>query len=191
LIDFQPVPDSSLQDNSLFVSKKEISVLDTVAFRINNWSRNRYHITRLLPLGNANQHIGFDAQYNACLINETPLSVVPLTKSKIHLRVTSPPVATTDSSWYLQLGAFRDRTNALQSYEKLRRDGVPVFVDSNDLYRIKFGGFTDKFAALNITEQMDLEGWFIYERTVPGTHLEQFHVGTERYLIREGIIRKE
>ncbi|MCK4940467.1 SPOR domain-containing protein [candidate division WOR-3 bacterium] len=191
LIDFQTFPAAYDHRGSLLWSRDAIVNLDTMVLRPHDWLENNHNIIQVLPLASQSHQIGFDSHNNTYLMNLQPLAALPLEKYRTRLKAAAPIVAMADSLWYLQLGAFSNRANALLSHDELRKDGIPVFVDSADLYRIKFGGFTDKLAALNIIERLSLDGWFIYGHKMPHTESGEFYVGTERYLIQDGVIRKE
>jgi hypothetical protein len=191
LIDFQTFPDAHGHRGSLLWSEDAIVNLDTIVLRPLDWLENNHNITQVLQLTSPSHGIGFDHHNNPYLMNLQPLAALPLEKHRMHLKAASPVVAMADSLWYMQLGAFSSRANALLSRDQLRKDGIPVFVDSADLYRVKFGGFTDKLAALNIIERLSLDGWFTYEHKMPHMDSEEFYVGAEKYLIQDGIVRKE
>lgn len=191
LIDFQAFPAAHDHQGSLLWSTEAIVNLDTIVLRPSDWLENNDKITHLPPLINQSHSIGFDNAQNTYLMSLQPLATLPLEKHRAHLRRVSPIVATADSLWYMQLGAFSSPANALLSHDKLRQDGIPVFVDSTDLYRVKFGGFEDKLAALNIIERLSLDGWFIYEHKMSYIRSEEFYVGPDKYVIQDGVVRKE
>jgi hypothetical protein len=191
LIDFQSLPAAHDHMGSLVWSTEAIVNLDTIVLRPSDWLENNDRITHLLPLIGQSHGIRFENDQNTYLMSLRPLAALPLEKHRAHLRRVSPIVATADSLWYMQLGAFSNPVNALLSHDKLREDGIPVFVDSTDLYRVKFGGFKDKLAALNIIERLSLDGWFIYEHKMSYIRSEEFYVGPDKYSIQDGVIRKE
>lgn len=191
LIDFQTLHGKHDHKGSLLWNGDGILELDTCVLRPGDWLENDHDINRFLPLTDQSHQVGFDNENNIYLVNLRPLAAQPMEKYQTHLTTPSPAVAVADSFWYLQLGAFSNRANAIISYDQLRNNGIPVFVDSTDLYRVKFGGFTDKFAALSIIERLSLDGWFIYEHIIPHTDSEEFYVGAEKYVIENGIVGKE
>ena len=191
IIDFQTLPGRHDRRGALLWSRDGIFNLDTTVLRPSDWLENDHNIDKFIPLAGMHHQVGFDNKNNTYLMNLRPLAARPMEKYRTHLTAASPVITRADSLWYLQLGAFSSSDNAFTSYNLLRDNGIPVFVDSTDLYRIKFGGFTDKFVALNIIERLDLDGWFTFEYTVPSTNSEEFYVGTEKYVIQDGIVRKE
>jgi hypothetical protein len=191
LIDFQTLPGAHSRRGSLLWSRDGILNLDTIVLRPCDWLENDHNINQFLPLTDMRHQVGFDNKNNTYLMNLRPLAAQPMEKYRLHLTAAPPAVTRADSLWYLQMGAFSSQENALISYNLLRDSGIPVFVDSTDLYRIKFGGFTDKFAALNIIERLNLDGWFILEHTISRTNSEEFYVGAEKYVIQDGVVRKE
>jgi hypothetical protein len=191
LIDFQPLPVTYGHRGSLFWTNDVIVELDETVLRTQGWLRNDQSIVRLFSTYDSNHDIGTDAQSNLYLMNRDPLNVSRLAKSRTPLQEATPRLAGVDSLWYLQIGAFYSPANALRRHDELRRNGIPVVIDSTDLYRVKFGGFTDKLAALDVTEKMNLEGWFVYEHKMLTNGSEEFYAGSDRYCIRDGVVKKE
>jgi hypothetical protein len=191
VIDFQPIPIVRVYAGLVVLKDDAIIGLDSVTLRPNDWMSNRHNIDQIYPCAYRYHAVGVDVENNFYLLDQDPLAVLPMKKNIIQLK-ERPQLATIgDSLWYLQLGAFSDPINALHTSKELREQGLPVFIDSTDLYRIKFGGFIDKFAALSIIEKMKIEGWFVYQRRMPSSRSEEFYVGTERYIIENGVVRKE
>jgi len=191
IIEFQPIPMACVYASSILLNDDAIIGLDNITLRPNDWMNNRRKIVRLYPCAYPDQAVGIDTGKNFYLLDQGPLAVMPVKKNIIQLREKPRVVATSDSLWYLQLSAFSDPINAQHVSKELREQGLPVFIDSTDLYRVKFGGFVDKFAALSIIEEMDIVGWFVYQPRVPSSRFEEFYVGTERYIIERGVVRKE
>jgi hypothetical protein len=191
IIEFQPIPIVSDHSRSLFLNDDAIISLDKTTLRPNDWMINRHKIARLYPCAYSERAVGIDIRRNFYLLAQNPLSVAPMKKSRVQLAEKPWVAATSDSLWYLQLGAFSDPINAQHASKELREQGLPVFIDSTDLYRVKFGGFIDKFAALSIVKELNIVGWFVYQPRVPRTLLDEFYVGTERYIIENGVVRKE
>jgi hypothetical protein len=191
VIDFQPIPLARGPNGSLFLYRDAIVGLDSTAMRTNGWFANTSGIIELYDLAKCNHELGIDAHGNLYLVRQQPISVEPLTASRTPLTRISAAQLVSDSIWYFQLAAFSNLTNALGVYDEFRQTGLPVFIDSTELYRIKFGGFKDKFDGLEIADKLKLNGWFVYENKVPGVNSGEFHIGTEKYIIQDGLIRRE
>ena len=191
MIDFQPIPVAYDQGGSFLRTSDAIVHLDEDVLRTGGWMRNNHSIVRLFSTYNSNHEIGIDAQSNLYLMSRDPLNIMRLAKSEAHLKETTPRPAGIDSLWYLQIGAFSSSANALHRHDELRGNGIPVVIDSSDLYRVKFGGFTNKPVALDITEKLKLDGWFVYEKKMLIRGFEEFYAGPDRYSIRDGVVKKE
>jgi hypothetical protein len=191
LIDFQPILLGHSQDDALVLGQEAVVCLDDMALRPNGYLPNQEQIVQSYPCANCDFELGIDRMHNFYLLSKEPLEIKPLAKKGMELRTSTPAPAAADSLWYLQIGAFASAINAAQVYDELRDRGIPVFVDSTALYRVKFGGFTDKLSGLNIAERMNLKGWFVYEQRTAAIKFEEFHVGPEKFSIRDGIVRKE
>jgi len=191
LIDFQPLPGVRNTCASAVVTDEAIFWLDALTFRVCGWLRNSNRIIQLLRDAGSDRIIGIDPGGGMYAIENTPARATRLRNYRRVLAqvVTSSPRA--DSLWYVQLGAFSDQANALLMYEEFRSSGIPVFVDTADLYRIKFGGFTDKPAALDVVEAMKLDGWLVFQPIKYRDESAIFYVGVEKFIINEGIVRKE
>lgn len=189
--DFLPLPGQQDHQGSVVLTDKAIVVIDTTVFRVTGWLTNGHVITRLLPGTGKAHEFGADRSNNLFLIQKYPMTVTPL---RVHGRMPDQMVIASrqaDSLWYVQLGAFSSRANAWQMHDELRTRGLPVFVDSADLYRVKFGGMTDKPSALHLADKLNLEGWLVFEQKVPGRERESFYVDRDKYFIDDGIVRKE
>jgi hypothetical protein len=191
VIDFQPIPYTLNQAGFLVLSQEAIIGFDNTALRPNGWLMNQQNIVQIYPCANSDYDLAVDPQDNIYLVRQEPLHITPLARNKVQLRRVATSRVVSDSCWYLQLAAFSDPVNAQHAYEELLRKGLPAFIDSADLYRIKFGGFPDKFTGIQIAEKMDLSGWFVYEHRSVRKQFGAFSAGTERYIIQEGIIKKE
>ena len=191
VIDFQPIPQTFTRGGLVGLSHTAIVGFDSTTLRPEGWLTNDQNIVQLHPFAGLHHDIGTDAQNNYYLIAHKPISVTPLRLYKAQLQWAMPPLTASDSLWYLQLGAFSNPANALEEQEAFRQEGLPVFIDSTDLYRVKLGGFSDKNSGFDIADKLDLKGWFVYERKLSSTQREAFYVGAEKYLIQDGEIRKE
>ncbi len=191
MIDCQPIPQRLAQAENIYLTKSAIVTLDTVTFRPNAWLENKYGVCTLLSANGSGREIGADAEGLLYRIALDESAVTPIEKRRWRPEQAVAQPVSPDSLWYVQLGAFTDRTNALHMYEDMRRSGVPVLLDSTDLYRVRFGGFPDKSMALDLIERMHLEGWLIHGRKMPNPRIESFAVDSERYTIVDGVVRKE
>ena len=191
IVDFQPVQSLLHISGTVILTKDAILWMDTLTMRIIGMRHNNYGINALFHDSYANHVIGMDGQGRTYLVQNTPRNLVPLTRQRRTLIPALPLAGGVDSLWYLQLGAFSEPANALHTYEEFRRKGVPVIVDSADLYRIRFGGFTDKVIALDLLQKMELNGWLVYEKKLRSGSGQVFSVGNEYFIIENGIVRKE
>ncbi len=191
MVDFQPVQSLLHISGTVMLTKDAIFWMDTLTMRIIGMQHNNYGITALFRDSDANHVIGMDGQGRTYLIQNSPGSLLPLTRQRRILIPALPLAAGVDSLWYLQLSAFSEPANALHAYEEFRRKGVPVIVDSADLYRIRFGGFTDKLTALDLLEKMELNGWLVFQKKLRSGSGEVFSVGNEDFVIENGVVRKE
>lgn len=111
-------------------------------------------------------------------------------KEKIVMAVQSVGHTDIDSLWYFQTGAFTTAENAQNSYNTLRRIGLPVYIDTSELYRVKLGGFSNKVDALNFVESTGLNGWFVFQARIHRIERTEFYVGTTTYIFEDGIITR-
>lgn len=190
-IDFQPAPGRLDHSGSVMLTRNEIVILDTNVLRTNVSIENDLGISRLLPGTGSAYGIGTDWRKNLYLIQTDPPTVSSLNIHRRQLEYAVVSKASVDSLWYLQLAAFANRSNAFAMYSDMRAKGVPVIVDSATLYRVKFGGFSDKLMALDLIDRMQVEGWLVYEPRLPDTKSEVFYVDSERFSIIDGVVRKE
>lgn len=191
IIDFQPIPQVFTRSGLLALSRTAIVGFDSTTLRPDGWLLNDQNIVELHACVDSYRGIGTDPRDNHYLIEHAPMSITPLGMAKVHLEWAAPPLAKSDSLWYLQLGAFSNPVNALEEHNALREKGLPVFIDSTNLYCVKLGGFSDKHAGLDIADKANLQGWFVYERKLSNKQHDAFYVGAEKYLIQDGVIRKE
>jgi hypothetical protein len=191
VIDFQPIAQTFTLNGFLALNHKAIIRIDSTTLRPEAWKANDQGIIKLYPHACSYHVIGTDSQDNYYLIDHESLRITRLRLKKTQLKRTAPRLAASDSLWYLQLGAFSNPDNALEEHIAFRQSGLPVFIDSTALYRIKLGGFLDKHSGLVIADKMNLQGWFVYEPILSKDQQEEFYVGADRYLIKDGIIKKE
>ena len=191
LIDFQPLTGIHSICKSIILTDDGVFWLDSLTFRISEWLQNHDHMTQLYADVSSDRIIGIDVHDEMHLIEKSPGCVLKLTNHRRDLAQNLPASPRVDSLWYLQLAAFTDPSNARQMYEEFREKDIPVFIDTADLYRIKFGGFTDKPLALDLQEKMELDGWLVFEPRKYGDNSDVFYVGVERFVIDKGIVGKE
>jgi DedD protein len=77
--------------------------------------------------------------------NSTEIPVVKPVKPKTEL-----------SRWYIQAGTFSKKENALSLMERLRKQGLPVTMETaKGLYRLKVGPSLEKKRALEMKAKLD------------------------------------
>lgn len=191
ILDFQPLTVHAFDQGPVALTGRAIIVLDTTVCRVAGWLENDRALVRFLPTAGTVHEFAVDRSNGLFMIQADPLAVIPLTVRRQRPEPIKAAAAPEDSLWYVQLGAFADRANAGHLRDVLRARGVPAFVDSSDLYRVKFGGITDKGAALHLAERLGLEGWLVLARKSPGVPPATFHVDQDKYVIEDGVVRKE
>ena len=194
VVDFQPMAmnGSTYEGEFLFLAEDGLLHIDTLTLRVKQFSQNIWNITRLFSIDCLNNYaIAIDHKNGFYFIDIRSLCVEPMTVKKIPFREIIHSRLKADSLWYFQLGAFTNYDNALTAYKQISQRGIPVFIDSTDLYRIKFGGFLDKTTAIEIIEKIDFNGWFMIQERIEKEGFVEFFAGSERYIFEDGIIRKE
>jgi len=195
LLDFQPVllQEKEVYEKFTFLTKSGIVHLDSLTLRPKLLLENDNKITKLLHTDYPNYVFGLDANYNFYLIDTYRLTIKEIKEKRLIAKTIEPLVHSTyaDSLWYFQLGAFAHIENAFEMYNKLRHNNIPVFIDSTNLYRLKFGGFQDKIVATEIIENAHLNGWFIFQPRFEIKDTIEFMIGREKYIFEDGIIRED
>jgi len=193
VIDFQAITfeEKSINDKFILLTKKGIVFLDSLTLRPKGFFHVIQRIKKLLMIQapHAQYVIMLDTHYRLQIINIASMEIQSITKKKMVAKeaaLIAP--ARTDSLWYFQLGAFANYENAVEMYNNVKNN-IPVFIDSADLYRVKFGGFHDKMSAIEIIGNLD--GWFLFHEKVEQASTIQFSVDAEKYILEDGIIRKE
>lgn len=76
----------------------------------------------------------------------------------------------------VQVGAFSSMDNAVRLTEKLQQDGLNAyhFIDSSDLYKVRFGNYPTRQAALTAAERLKARGlilvyYIVTPRLIPAT----------------------
>jgi len=195
VIDFQAITfeEKSINDKFILLTKKGIVFLDSLTLRPKGFFHVIQRIKKLLTIQapHVQYVIMLDTHYRLQAINIASMEIQSMVKKKIVAKeaaLIAP--ARTDSLWYFQLGAFANYENAIEMYNNVKNT-IPVFIDSTDLYRVKFGGFHDKMSAIEIINRSNLDGWFLFHEKIEQANTIQFSVDAEKYILEDGIIRKE
>ena len=194
LIDFQPISVSReiYSSEYLFLVDDGLILIDTLTLMIRQFSPNTEGIVRLFESDHLNNYaFAIDGENNFYSIDIDSLKIEPMVKKRAQFKKIVPMTTKTDSSWYLQLGAFTSFENAMKMYNHISQSGIPIIIDSTDFYRIKFGGFYDKITAMELVEKIDLAGWLVFQKKIEQKDIIEFYAGSERYILKDGIIRKE
>ena len=195
VIDFQAVTleERSSNDKFVLLTKRGIVFLDSLTFRPKGFFPVIQRIKKLSTIHapHAKYVIVLDTHYHLRAINIASMETQSIVKEKVAAKEVAFIVPSrTDSLWYFQLGAFANYENAVEMYNNLKNT-IPVFIDSTDLYRVKFGGFHDKMSAIEIISRSNLDGWFLFHEKIEQKDTIQFFVDTENYILEDGVIRKE
>jgi hypothetical protein len=195
LIDFQPVNINvnNVDDTFIFLTDKGILHLDSLTLRPITFKKNDKNIVRLIPINNSGYALAIDTHHSFYSVNINTMDMEPsmIKIKKFEKILPKPPAVSSDSLWYFQLGAFVQYNNAIDMLSTFRQNNLPAFIDTTELYRIKLGGFRDKTIALNIIEKSDLDGWFIFQESIKQQGRIEFFVGTDKYILEDGVIKKE
>ncbi len=191
LIDFQPLFMEGYRFKNFFIyNKKELLYIDTLTLRVKSKIENRIYIKNLYPLNQVGYAVAEDREHNLYLLRNDSLSFLPLSTREIALIRINYPEPKTDSLWYIQLGAFRTPDYAQKMLEDYLSHGLPVFIDSSDLYRLKLGGFEQKRDAVAFIENSNIEGWFTPGKRPTRTEDIEFTINNQKYYLKNGIIKK-
>lgn len=87
-------------------------------------------------------------------------SVPPVKKTTAEPKTETSKASKGLSRWYIQAGSFGKKENALARLEELRKQGLPVLMETQDtekgtLYRLKVGPQLDKKRALDIRNRLN------------------------------------
>lgn len=192
VIDFQPLAldEHYCADKYLFFVKNGIVYVDSLTLRIKKRNQVNKELIKLFHIDSMNNFIALDTDDNFYLLEDGFSWLRPMQKREAVLKKIELPVSSIDSLWYFQVGAFENQGHALALYDSLRQNNIPVFIDTSDLYRIKFGGFKDKMNAMKLITEMRLHGWFIFQQKMRLGKREEFYVGTQKYILEEGVIQR-
>jgi len=90
-------------------------------------------------------------------------TIKPATGKPVFIPETKPPVKTTPSltRWYIQAGSFSKKENAVSLSESLRKQGMPVLLETIEVpekgtfYRLRVGPELDKKRATAMKQKLD------------------------------------
>jgi hypothetical protein len=101
------------------------------------------------------------------------------------------PAADTAFFWYIQIGAFGSRDNAVRTQESYLGRGLPAVLEETDMCRVKIGGFKDKETARYFVDAGGLTGWLVLQQKIESRENIIFSLNSENYRFNNGIITKE
>ncbi len=190
-VDFQPVTlEVKWYDNLTFLSSDRIILIDSLALRIKSILPNDCNLTKIFRL-DERRKLGINKENSLFLIDKKNSMISRVELNIISAKLPSSPFIKDDSLYYIQFGAFRKLTHAISLFDSLNSMGIPAFIDSTDLYRVKLGGFFDKRGAIEILEESRLNGWIGYQKKIAGLKFNKFCLNNNRYTLKDGIITKE
>jgi hypothetical protein len=194
LIDFQPIPieNQEVVERFLFLTEHGIVLLDSLTLRPKVIFKGAVEFARLFRVqsDDYNYALALDQNGSFHLLNLNTMVMISMIEAedRIPEKTAGLSTAASDSLWYFQVGAFSNNDNARQMYEEIRQRNIPVCIDSTDLYRVKFGGFQNKFKAIDIVEKANLDGWFVFQNKIEQINDVEFSIGIEKYMLKNGII---
>lgn len=193
VIDFQPlaIDEHCCRNKYLFVVNNGIVQIDSLTLRIKRRNEIEKNLVKLFHFDPLNTTIAMDVDYNFYVLDDEDSRLRPIKKRITVLEEIEAPVHGADSVWYFQVGAFVNQKYAIELYDSLRQSNIPVFIDSTDFYRIKFGGFEDKINAMKLIEEINLHGWFVFQQKIKREKREEFYVGSKKYIVEDGVIRRK
>ena len=196
IIDFQPIPiaKQEIVEKFLLVTDNGVVYLDSLTLRPKKIFKGELNFLKLFRVQSeqSDYSLTLDQNNNFYLLDLTMMTSISMTESedKMHEKIIETIPVSTDSIWYYQVGAFSGYNNARQLLDQLKERNIPVFIDSTDLYRVKFGGFYDRSKATEIIEQLNLDGWFVFQGKIEQLNDIEFSIGIERYILKNGIITR-
>ncbi|MGB3340772.1 MAG: SPOR domain-containing protein [bacterium] len=194
IIDFQPLPltKQEIVEKFLFVTDHGIVYLDSLTLRPKKIFKGKSDFLKLFRVQSerSDYSLALDQNDDFHLLDLSLMTSISLTESedKMTEKITELKPVSTDSIWYFQVGAFSNYHNAQQMITELRQRNIPVFIDSTGLYRVKFGGFYDKSKAIELIEQINLDGWFVFQNKIEQMDDVEFSIGIEKYMLKNGVI---
>ena len=192
LRDFQPAyaKNSNAFSNYVFLTESGLLYVDPLTLRI-KWLRSDLkEISMVTPLDDVS-NVGFTKSNSIYLIGKDSAAVVPLSAFQVIPEKRIAMNSSGDSLWYLQFAAFSGLANARAFGDSLNNEGLPVIVDSTDLYRVKLGGFFDNDVGLELLERSNLNGWLVYQEKIANNEMREFSIGNQKYILVNGYIKKE
>ncbi|MEO0215533.1 MAG: SPOR domain-containing protein [candidate division WOR-3 bacterium] len=195
MIDFQPLclKGEIQNDNLVFLNSDIIGFIDPFTLRIKKAVENKEGIKNIQ---------GIDKYYYLSVNESGELFLVDAIKSEVRRLMKKEKVSALiikgnrpelDSLFYIQLSAFSDEKRAKIFCESIIMTGLPVFIDSStdNLYRVKIGGFYSKEEALEISEGIDIPNWIIYHHKIDYEIDSVFKFKDKSFYIHKGIIKKK
>jgi len=195
LNDFQPVfaNDNMSFSNFHFLTRSGLLYVNPLTLRP-QWLRSDPDLTgnggiiRTAPLDELSS-AGFTRSRSVYLLGSDTTLLAPLPESLFLpmplLAVNAPE---NDSLWYVQFAAFSRYDNARAFSDSVIKAGLPVIIDSTDLYRVKLGGFIDQEAGRAMLETLDARGWLVYQLKVNNTAVSEFTAGGRSFVLHDGVI---
>lgn len=194
LIDVQPLMALTAQsyEDFIFINDQNMVYLDSLTLRPREVVPNSRHITHFFSVDHPLYVIGMDDAERFYFIHLPTLDIHPrVTYESIALDISPVTVPVTrDSLWYMQLGAFSNKTNAFNLYVELRARKIPAFIDSAEVYRVKLGGFFDKQVGIYVADHLNLNGWFSLQPKVENSEHTDFIIELEHLILKDGIITR-
>jgi len=190
LVDFQPLPFHTLRTNSFFNCPEGICQVDLFALRVRHLYPPPAELGRLAEPENG---FGLALMKGGAILFLDPdtSGTTAVEENPVLPETAAMPVAGPDSLWYFQVGAFNRRESAYELYEDYRRRFLPVCIDSQALYRVKFGGFSDKSVGFDVIQGLDLSGWFVYQPRIEFSAAPEFGVSGRFFEWRDGVVRRK
>jgi hypothetical protein len=195
LNDFQPVyaNDNMSFSNFHFLTRSGLLYVNPLTLRP-QWLRSDPDlagiagITRTAPLDEFSS-AGLTRSRSVYLLNSDTTLLVPLAEN-LSLPMPLPVVKAprNDSLWYVQFAAFSRYDNARAFSDSMTKAGLPVILDSTDLYRVKLGGFIDQEAGRVILETLDAQGWLVYQAKVSNSSASEFTINGRTFVLHDGVI---
>jgi hypothetical protein len=190
LVDFQPLPSHTLRSNSFFNCPEGIAQVDLFALRVRHLYPSLAELGRLAEPENG---FGLALMKGGAILFLDPdtSGTMAVAENPVLPETAAMPAAGPDSLWYFQVGAFNRRESAYKLYEDYRQRSLPVCIDSQALYRVKFGGFSDKSVGFDVIQGLDLSGWFVYQPKIEFSAAPEFGVSGRFFEWRDGVVRRK
>ncbi len=186
LIDFQPLPAQMEHKDLIFYNKDIIINLDSLTIRIKRRFENRFQITDLYHLNHPGYAIGINKDNKFFFLRNDTSAFLPLSIREIALAQAAYPEPKADSLWYIQIGAFSILNYAQHLRQKFLEQGIPVFIDSSGLYRVKLGGFRKKEDAVAFIETTHIQGWIVLDKILGSKSNIDFNINKKKEIIEKG-----